>query len=171
MTILFLVFSITIPLFLVSAILIIYKHIFPTEDTITSQYYQLNILKGETVALCTVRLAIGESQFGKLQQPVYGYNLISKKNFKILGKIVKNADSQNEWFSNINTKYMALVQNTSNKQITQISNGNYVATFIVGEENSNKVLLQYKFEVGNISGGAPIFVTNKKCYYKTLTSD
>lgn len=171
MTILFLVFSLIIPLFLVLVILLIYKQIFTTKNTTTSQYYQLNIVKGETVALATVRLAIGESQFKNLEQPAYGYNFISKKNFKILGKIIKNADSENEWFSSINTKYTALVQNTPNEQITQISDGNYVATFIVGKENSNTVLLQYTFEIGNIPGGAPIFVTNKKCYYKTLTSD
>lgn len=113
--------------------------------------YELSVADGEQVAVASLRTAIAQSR-------VDGSGVLSNENFNSLKKLVKNADSNNQWFSENKTIYYGKTADTSNQEITYISDGTYVAKFIIEIENANSYtkkklfLVNYTFEEGTIQG-------------------
>ncbi|MGN1326700.1 MAG: hypothetical protein ACI4VQ_01245 [Clostridia bacterium] len=118
-----------------------------------SSKYELSVADGEQVALASLRTAIAQSR-------VDGSGTLSTENFNTLKKIVKNANSNNQWFSENKTIYYGKTADTSSQEITYISDGTYVAKFTIEIENPNSFtnkklfLVDYSFEEGTIQGAS-----------------
>lgn len=114
--------------------------------------YELNVLNKEALALSELRLAIAKSQLD-------GSGILTNDEFNTLGKLVKNADSNNQWFGNNKGIFYGQTLDTSDKYITVISDGTYVATFTTVEEqdgpsmgDKKTYLVDYTFEQKTFKG-------------------
>lgn len=108
--------------------------------------YELNVRDKEAVAYASLRAAIASSA-------VYGSATMSSEYFEILGKMVKNADSSNQWFNQ--TGRVAIYGNTadtSDYEITWVSDGVYCAVFYVKKDVDTYYLTSYSFSVDDVKG-------------------
>lgn len=108
--------------------------------------------------LSDLRYAISLSNLKKLENPRYGYSTLSLSTFDGIGQYIQNLDSQNQWFGNSNMTFYGKMLDTSTQEVTQISDGNYIATFNM---NKDTLELTYTFVTGNITDGNEIFIVNK----------
>lgn len=121
-----------------------------------SSKYELTASEG--VSLATLRTAISQSKLD-------GTGTLSTENFNTLGRLVKNANSSNQWFNGSSTTYYVKTSDTSTQEITYISDGNYIAKFTIEIENPESFtkkktyLVDYSFEEGTIQGPS-ISITN-----------
>ena len=117
----------------------------------SSSKYELTATEG--VSWATLRTAISQSA-------VDGTGTLSTENFNTLGKLVKNANSSNQWFSGNKAIYYGKITDTSNQLITILSDGNYIAKFTVEIENPESFtkkktyLVDYSFEEGTIQASS-----------------
>lgn len=114
--------------------------------------YELNVANKEALALSELRLAIAK---GRLN----GSGFITTDEFSTLGKIVKNADSNNQWFSSNQGILYGDTYDTSDQYVTVISDGTYVATFTTKEKSTGPslgdietYLIDYTFEKKSFKG-------------------
>ncbi len=103
----------------------------------------------EMIAYTSLNRAITHSS-------VDGTGTIIRTEFDNVGKMLKNIDTKNQWFSGAIT-YYGLYTKTSDGFITQVTDGNYVATFTMEYEYpdrsmSDYILVDYTFEQGSIKG-------------------
>ena len=118
----------------------------------TKPGYELNIANKECLALSELRLAIAKAHLN-------GSGFITTDEFNTLGKIVKNADSNNEWFSSNQGILYGDTYDTSDQDVTVISDGIYVATFTTKEKSTGPslgdietYLIEYTFEQKSFKG-------------------
>lgn len=118
----------------------------------TKPGYELDVLNQEALALSELRLAISKSGLD-------GSGVITTDEFNTLGKLVKNANANNEWFSNYKGFLYGQTFDTSDKYVTTISDGTYVATFTtIQEQNGPSMgdiktyLVDYTFEQKTFKG-------------------
>ena len=117
----------------------------------SSSKYELTA--NEAVSLATLRTAV-------FQSAVDGTGTLTTEHFNTLGKLVKNANSTNQWFSGNKAIYYGKATDTSNQEITILSDGDYIAKFTVEIENpesfTNKktYLVNYSFEEGTIQANS-----------------
>lgn len=114
--------------------------------------YELSVSNREEIAIAGLRLAI-------IQSSLDGSGAMTHDDFNTLGKIVKNANSSNQWFGSYNVIYYGKTADTSDKQVTIVSDGNYVATFTTIEQQEGKsfsdkktYLVDYTFEQKSFQG-------------------
>lgn len=112
-----------------------------------SSKYELDVISGETVAYTSLRYAIAQSNYD-------GSGEISQEKFNVLGNMVKKFNSSAEWFSNSSYRFSGKIVDTSEKQITVITDGEYVATFTIENDGDNYYLLEYTFENKKVSNCA-----------------
>lgn len=112
--------------------------------------YELSVENKEAVAYTSLRYAIAEGK-------VKGSSTLSSQYIDILGKMVKNADSNNQWFANNNGVFYGGSADNSDYEICWISDGTYCATFMVKKEPTKYYLCDYHFSVQNVDG-CTIFV-------------
>ena len=90
--------------------------------------YELSIENGEEVAYASLRVAIAQSN-------VDGSGTISRENFDIIKSIVKNANSDNQWFDETTDIYYGEIASTSVQEEIMLTDGTYTATFSIIIEN------------------------------------
>lgn len=108
--------------------------------------YEMDVKNKEALAYARLRQAIATSR-------VDGTGTLSSEDYNILGKMVKNADSSNQWFSQ--TGRVALYGNTGDREgyeVTWISDGTYCAIFYVKNEDNIYYLTNYSFDIDNVKG-------------------
>ena len=110
--------------------------------------------------LANLRYAIAQSELKQLENPRYGYSTISQTLFDRIGQYVKELDRQNDWFGNLNSSFTGIMVDTSSQEVTQLSDGNYIATFVTKKNGSTTILVSYTFKAGNIGNGAKILINN-----------
>lgn len=108
--------------------------------------------------LSDLRYAISLSNLKKLENSRYGYSTLPLSTFNGIGQYVQSLDSQNQWFSNSNSTFYGKMLDTSTQEVTQLSDGNYIATFTI---NTNTSKLTYTFEIGSLADGNEIFISNE----------
>ena len=102
----------------------------------------------ELVAYQSLRNAIEEAKASEGMT-----STMLSENFDILGNMVKNADSGNEWFSR--TGAMALYGNIDDEdgyEMTTLSDGKHCAIFYAKEENGKYYFTSYYFIVSDVKG-------------------
>lgn len=107
--------------------------------------YEMDIKNGEAVAYNKLRLAITTSR-------VDGTGTMSAEDFSILGKMVKNADNNNQWFANNSGVFYGNIADTSEYEVTWVSDGIYCAIFYAVEENFIFYLTSYSFSGDDVKG-------------------
>lgn len=108
--------------------------------------YEMDVKNKEALAYARLRQAIATSR-------VDGTGTLSSEDYNILGKMVKNADSGNQWFSQ--TGRVALYGNTGDRdgyEVTWVSDGTYCAIFYVKNEEHIYYLTNYSFNVDDVKG-------------------
>lgn len=108
--------------------------------------YEMDVKNKEALAYTRLRQAIANSK-------VDGTGTLSSEDYNILGKMVKNADSSNGWFSQ--TGKFALYGNTGDKdgyEVTWLSDGTHCAIFYAKNEDNTYYLTNYSFNVDNVKG-------------------
>ena len=111
----------------------------------------------EAVAWTTLRLAIAESD-------VYGGSTtLTNEYVDVLKGMVKNYNSNNEWFTESSLKHIGYGEtiDTDMYEISTLSDGNYCATFKVENKNGTYYLVDYKFEKTS-KKGSELFIVDKK---------
>lgn len=121
--------------------------------------YELSVKDREEVAISELRLAIAK---GALD----GSGIMTKDDFNTLGKLVKNAKNSNQWFAGNKSILYGKTADTSDKQVTIVSDGTYTATFTTIEKKNGKklsdkniYLVDYTFEQ-QATQGYKFFVGN-----------
>ena len=102
----------------------------------------------EVVAYKSLRNAIEEAKSSQGMT-----SILSSENFNILGKMAKNADSSNQWFSQ--TGKLVLYGNTADSdgyEVSWLSDGTYCAIFYAKKENDKYYLTSYYFDVDDVKG-------------------
>lgn len=108
----------------------------------------------EAIAYTSLRYSIAKAAAEN------GTNTLSMDHFNTLGRMVKNADSNNQWFPQSNkTVVYGNTGDTSDFEITWISDGKNCAIFYVENDGVNRYLVDYSFTNESINGYA-IFVEN-----------
>lgn len=107
--------------------------------------YELSISDREAVAYTSLRSAIATSK-------VDGSGTMSKELFAILGKIAKNADNSNQWFANNSGAFYGNTADTSEYQVTWVSNGTYCAVFYVKQDVNTYYVTSYSFAPDDVKG-------------------
>lgn len=107
--------------------------------------YEMNVINKEALAYARLRQAIATS---KLE----GTAILSSEDHQILGKMAKNADSSNQWFANNTGIFYGNTADTSDYEVTWISDGKYCAIFYAKEENNIYYLTSYSFDADDIKG-------------------
>lgn len=107
--------------------------------------YELSVSDKEAVAYTSLRYAISKSA-------VDGGGTITSEQFNTLGKIAKNADSSNQWFSSDSGVFYGKTADTSDYQVTWISNGTYCAIFYVKQDVNTYYLTSYSFSADDVKG-------------------
>lgn len=108
--------------------------------------YEMDIKNKEALAYTRLRQAIANSK-------VDGSGTLSSEDYNILGKMVKNADSSNSWFSQ--TGKNAFYGNTGDKdgyEITWLSDGTHCAIFYAKNEDNIYYLTSYSYNVDDVKG-------------------
>lgn len=117
----------------------------------SNRNYKLSTEKGEEVAYASLRVAISQSV-------VDGSGEMTSEDFDILGEIVKNQKSSNQWFGGHKAFFTGKIIDTSDYEITVITDGTYVARFTIENDGNDYKLIDYKFEIAIIENGATFFV-------------
>lgn len=115
--------------------------------------------------LASLRYAISLSELKTLENSKYGYSTLDKSDFDGMGQYVQSLDSQNQWFGDSYSTFYGKILDTSTQEVTQISDGNYIATFTLIKDNtqkSNIIDIKYSFEIGSIPDGAKIFINKEQ---------
>lgn len=108
--------------------------------------YEMDVKNKEALAYTRLRQAIANSK-------VDGSGTLSSEDYSILGKMVKNADSSNQWFSQ--TGKFALYGNTGDKdgyEITWLSDGTHCAVFYAKNEDNTYYLTSYSYNADDVKG-------------------
>lgn len=106
----------------------------------------MDVKSGEALAYARLRQAIATSRLD-------GSGTLSNEDFNILGKMAKNADSSNQWFTQ--TGKFAMYGNTADKdgyEVTWISDGTNCAIFYAKEEDNTYYLTSYSYNVDDVKG-------------------
>lgn len=98
--------------------------------------------KSEVVSYLSLRVAITRSA-------AYGDGSIEKDRFDYLKNIAKKANQ--DWFSSSHG-FRGTTSDTAKYQVTQITDGDYTATFTIEQKGSDYKLISYKFEKGSLAG-------------------
>lgn len=122
--------KIKIILIIVTLVIIVFVLIFFAQKD-----YKLN--PSEAVAYTGLRLVIAQSAYD-------GGGSLSEENFEILGGLIKNIDGV--WFGKTGVIYYGKNIDTSENQVTIISDGDYTATFVIRDTEGEYELLEYNFE-------------------------
>ena len=107
--------------------------------------YEMDVKSGEALAYTRLRQAIATSR-------VDGTGTMSAEDFSKLGKIAKNADSSNQWFANESGAFYGNTADTSEYQVTWVSDGTYCAIFYAVNENDIYYLTSYSFNSDDVKG-------------------
>lgn len=107
--------------------------------------YEMDIKNGEALAYAKLRQAIATSR-------VDGTGTMSAEDFSTLGKMAKNADNNNQWFANNSGAFYGNIADTSEYEVTWVSDGTYCAIFYAVEENYIYYLTSYSFSGDNVKG-------------------
>jgi len=102
----------------------------------------------ENVALASLRLAAAESRLD-------GSGELTQAHFNMLGQLVRNADSSNEWFAGASGTFYAGTQDTADRQVTFITDGTWTATFYTEDANAAATshrLVEYTFVQRSVTG-------------------
>ena len=113
--------------------------------------YEMDVKNKEALAYARLRQAVANCKLN-------GSGTLSSEDYNILGKMVKNADSSNGWFSQ--TGKIALYCNSGDKdgyEITWLSDGTHCAIFYAKNEDNTYYLTSYSYNVDDVKG-YPIFV-------------
>lgn len=108
--------------------------------------YEMDVKNMEALAYARLRQAIATSK-------VEGTGTLSSEDYNILEKMVKNADSNNQWFSQ--TGRVALYGNIGDRdgyEVTWVSDGTHCAIFYVKNEDDIYYLTNYSFDVDDVKG-------------------
>lgn len=108
--------------------------------------YEMDVKNKEALAYARLRQAVANSRLN-------GSGTLSSEDYNILGKMVKNADSSNSWFSQ--TGKNAFYGNTGDKdgyEITWLSDGTHCAIFYAKKENDIYYLTSYSYNVDDVKG-------------------
>lgn len=108
--------------------------------------YEMDVKSGENVAYTRLRLAIANSNLD-------GSGTLSSEDYNKLGKMAKNADSSNQWFSQ--TGRVALYGGIADKdgyECTWVSDGTHCAIFYAKKEDNTYYLTNYSFNVDDVKG-------------------
>lgn len=89
---------------------------------------------------------------------------ITKEDFNVLGKMVKNYDSSANWFSE-EYMYYAKIADLENKEVTYLCDDDYCAKFVV-EKDDKTYLTEYSFQESEKKGNRIIIDD----FYSTDTS-
>ncbi len=107
--------------------------------------YEMNVLDKEAFAYAKLRQAIATSRLN-------GAGTLSSEDMNILGKMVKNADNSNQWFSSNSGAFYGNMADTSDYEVTWISNGIYCAIFYAKEVDNTYYLTNYSFNADSVKG-------------------
>ena len=99
--------------------------------------------KSEVVSYLSLRVAVTRSA-------AYGDGSIERDRFEYLKYIAKKANQ--DWFSGSSYGFRGITADTAKYQVTQITDGDYTATFTIEQKGSDYKLISYKFEKGSIAG-------------------
>lgn len=114
--------------------------------------YQMNVEKGEALAYTKLRKAITTSA-------VDNTGTMTNTDFNTIKSMVKNQDSNNQWFSSNLSTCVGKIIDTTDNQITVITDGTYVAKFTVKTDEWDYYLVDYTFEVATINNGSQFTIT------------
>lgn len=107
--------------------------------------YEMNVKNREEVAYATLRAAISKSRLD-------GSGTMSSEDFSKLGEMVKNADSENQWFASDSGVFYGDTADTSDYQVTWVSDGTYCAVFYAKLEGNTHYLTNYNFSPDDVKG-------------------
>ena len=110
-----------------------------------SNGYEMDISSGEALAYTRLRVAIANSRLN-------GSGILSSEDFNILGKMAKNADRSNQWFSGSSGVFYGNTADTSDYEVSWISNGQYCAIFYAKKVDDTYYLTNYTFTADTIKG-------------------
>ena len=124
--------------------------------------YKLDIDNSEFIAYFSLRVSILGAQVSDNLT-----NTLSREYFDTLGNIVKNADSNNQWFTDADSKLFVFANSADDDamidygipaedvdkfEITWISDGRYCAFFVMKIVGEDYYLVDYDFSADDVLG-------------------
>jgi len=94
----------------------------------------------ERIAYTTLRLTESSSALNKVSE-----HPLNSAHMKLLKDFVKKVDSKNQWFSKNSGYFYGKYEDTSDIQVTWISDGTYTAKFYIKNWGMEYVLEKYTF--------------------------